>query len=92
MNRQQELSFLLLDYLTDWTETESDLWTIEKSKEEIKLYGSDFDEPNDKLVKSCLRHFIFVINPWNEEAIPDLIKDMGFTKSEIDLYWEHLYL
>ncbi|MDV0446054.1 hypothetical protein MmiAt1_16640 [Methanimicrococcus sp. At1] len=91
MEREKELAHLLLDYLTDWTEIESDLWTIEKSKEEIKLYGSNFDEPDENLVKSCLRHFIFVINPWNIEAIPYMLEEMGFTENEIELYWKNLY-
>jgi len=92
MNRQEELSFMLLDYLTDWTDTEKNCSPIEESKEAIKSYGSNFDEPDDTLVKSCLRHFICIINPWNTRAaMPYILGEMGFTKSEIKLYWENLY-
>lgn len=93
MNRQAELSLMLLDYLTDWTDTEKDCYPIEESKEAIKSYGSNFDESDDTLVKSCLRHFICIINPWNtESAIPYILKEMGFSENEIELYWEHLYV
>lgn len=91
MNRQQELAELLLDYLTDWTDTEEDCRTIEESIKELKMYGSTFDNPGDTLVKSALRHFIGVINPWNKNAIPEILKDMDFSEMEIEQHLEQLY-
>ena len=86
LKRQKELSYLLMDYLTDWTDNDEDCWTIEKSIEEIKLYGATFDEPNDKLVKSSIRHLIYVINPWNVEAVPEILQAIGFSETEIELW------
>ena len=91
MARQRELAYLLIDYLTDWVEDEEDRWSIKQSTAVLKSYGSSFDKPDDTLVKSALHHFINIVNPWNRNAVPSILEEMGFSESEIELYWTHLY-
>ncbi|TDQ69534.1 hypothetical protein C7391_0868 [Methanimicrococcus blatticola] len=80
-----------MDYLTDWTDIEEDCLAIEESITEIELYGVTFNELNDDLVKAALRHFIGVINPWNKDAVPEILQGIGFSEIEIERYWEQLY-
>ena len=91
LKRQKELAELLVNYLTDWTEDDESCWTVEESIEEIKLYGPTFDKPDDTLVKSSIRHLMHAINPWNIEVVPEILQTIGFSETEVELYWKQLY-
>lgn len=68
-----------MDYLTDWTDTEEDCLTVEESITEIELYGVTFNKLNDDLVRASLRHFISIVNPWNTDAISELLNEIDFS-------------
>ena len=86
-NRQQELVYAVADYLSGWLEDTSQLMSIKENISCIESYGIKFLEPCDRLVVNSLRHLKGEINPWNDDAMMDVLVDCGFTKDEIDRYY-----
>jgi len=91
INRQQELTTLIVEYLTDWTDDIMSNISFGESIIAIESYGVKYYLPNDKLVRSAIRHFQDIINPWNKDIIPFTLNEMGFTKEESKYYWEKVY-
>jgi hypothetical protein len=55
----------------------------------IESYGVGFDNPCDELVINAIRHFKYVVNPWNNAALAEiLVESVGFTKEECDKYFQ----
>jgi hypothetical protein len=89
INRQQQLVLEIAKYLSDWLEEPEENVTSEEYIKIIESYGVGFENPSDELVINAIRHFRYVVNPWNKTALPEiLMESVGFTKEECDKYFQ----
>ena len=87
INRQQQLVLEIAKYMSDWLEEPEEIITPDEYIKIIESYGVGFENPCDELVINAIRHFKYVVNPWNNAALPDiLMESVGFTNEECDKY------
>ena len=93
ISRQKELTIAVATYLSEWMDDPEKCIPFNESLEAIESYGYKLDSSEEKLVVSAIRHMKYIVNPWNNMTIPDiLIENCGFTKDEAIFYFEVLYI
>ena len=92
--RNKTLVDEIIKYMVDFCpeDPDKDERTYEEYVEAVESYGVAMtDFVNDTLVKSAIRHLLYIVNLFNDAGIPEMLKDIGFTDDEIVKYYEHLY-
>ena len=85
--RQLDLVIFVADFLSDWVESdESACIDFVESLNIIESYGVKLTQPCDALGINAVRHLKDIVNPWNENALPDILQTAGFTLAESEIY------
>lgn len=84
--RCHEIVTLVAQYLFDWFDEDDNCQDINEIIKSIELYGITLSEPCDALVINAVRHLKDVVNPWNNDTLPDILQDVGFIKKESETY------
>jgi hypothetical protein len=91
--RQQELVVGIADFLVEWIEEDEGAEQtsnvpFDESITEIESYGAAFSDSGNSLVINAIRHLIYHVNPWNRDAVPDILTQCGFTEDEAAGYFK----
>jgi hypothetical protein len=85
--RKLELVELIMDYLADWQDDESQNKPQAETLFEIMGYLDGFNL-DDTFVIAAIRHAQDVMVFWNKESLREWLAEIGFTNEEGDYYFE----
>lgn len=92
-NRQQELAINIVLYLCDWMDDNAENTAFRNSIDIIEdSYCCSFNEADDSLVKSAIRYYRQIVNPWNDNnMINTLNEQCNFSTDEAIFYCSTIY-